>query len=350
MRMTTIGGALVACVLALGACGGDDDSSDADTDEGTEATQSDDDLRQQYVDAIAFAVSNDAEDSDDTDESTDDTATDDTDESDDDTSGTTEPDDADDADDSDDTGDDSSDTTVAGEEAADAADEAAVGDDLDDVFADLSDDDAQCVGEAYVDVIGVDELEAVVTPDEIRESPDNDHDDWGIELTDEQGTEIYRGIVDCSPDAGAAFTAGVAQGVTEGLTEESPDAASAIDQQCLADADPADLEGFMGAALAQGDDFTPNDAQATELVDWIGGCGDLRQLFLTGFASDPSIPAGVPECLGENLDDQFIQDFWRAAFTSAGDTESMEGSPLMTELEGALTQCMGQSTPTTAAG
>jgi len=216
----------------------------------------------------------------------------------------------------------------------------------DDAFVDLDDAEAECAGEAYVDAIGLDELEAKVTPGEISAEPDADHTDWGIEMTDDQGIEVYRALVECAPRATRAVAVGVAQGFTEGFTGESG-ADIDVEVDCLADSDSSELEGFVGAAIAQGDDFTPNEEQGVAVLDWMKDCVDLRQAFVVAIGSDSTMPAGAADCLSDALDDQFIEDFWRLAFTSGGDQATLQDSPLMGELTSAMTGCA--STVTTAA-
>jgi hypothetical protein len=277
-----VSSACVVLVLVLGACGDDDDGASgeetSDTQEG-----GDDDLRSEYVEAIATAV----------------------------------------------TGEDSP-------------------------FADLGDADAECIGAAYVDTIGVDELEAKVTPEQIRDEPESDHEDWGITMTDEQGTEIYRALLDCSPDAEQAIAAGIAEGFTQGFTEEAGDAFD-VDEECLVEVEPASLEGFMGAAIAQGDDFVPNEAQGAALLEWFGECVDLRGAFMAAFTSDPSLPEGTAECLDESVDDRMVDEFWQLAFTSGGDQTVFQTSPVVAELSGILNTCAGgapaaETTTTAPAG
>lgn len=215
-------------------------------------------------------------------------------------------------------------------------------------FAELTDDDADCIGEAYVDTIGLDELEAKVTPEQIEEDPEADHADWGIEMTDAQGTEIYRSLIDCSPDAEEAIASGIAEGFTQGFSEEAGDEFD-VDEDCLSEADPAGLEGFMGAAIAQGDDFVPNEDQGAALLGWFGECVDLRGAFMAAFTSDPSLPEGTAECLDENVEDQLVEDFWTLAFTSGGDQAVFQSSPIVTELSGILNSCATGATPSTTA-
>jgi hypothetical protein len=215
-------------------------------------------------------------------------------------------------------------------------------------FGDLSDEDARCVGAAYVDTIGVDELAAKATPAEIEAQPSADHTDWGIELTDEQGLEVYRGIVDCAPESEQAIADGVAQGFTEGFTGEAGNVD--IDEECLADKDPADIEGFIGGAIAQGDAYVPDAEQGAALLDWFGDCIDLRGAFVAVIGSDPSVPEGVPECLSEGVDDQFIHDFWELAFTAGGDQAALQDSPLTAELQSVMSGCAQSLTTTTAPG
>ncbi|HEY8544446.1 MAG TPA: hypothetical protein VIL36_05350 [Acidimicrobiales bacterium] len=210
-------------------------------------------------------------------------------------------------------------------------------------FADLADSEAECLGAAYVDAIGVDELEAKVTPQEIRDQPESDHRDWGITITDEQGTDIYRALIDCSPAAEEAIVTGLASGFTEGFTGEMGDDAFEVDEACLADADAADLDGFMGAAIAQGDDFVPSGEQGQALLDWFGECADLRGAFLSVFTAEAGLPEGTVDCVDAAVDDRMVDEFWQLAFTSGGDDSTVESSPVIQELTGIVNGCVAET-------
>ena len=50
----------------------------------------------------------------------------------------------------------------------------------------------RCAAEAYVDVIGMEPLRRAVSPDEIRESPEKNLVDFGVEIDEEQARSIYE--------------------------------------------------------------------------------------------------------------------------------------------------------------
>lgn len=63
--------------------------------------------------------------------------------------------------------------------------------------SDLSESEARCLAETTVDVVGVDALEEVATPEEIRDNPDRSLTDHGIEIDSGQGSDFFDGMVGC---------------------------------------------------------------------------------------------------------------------------------------------------------
>ena len=62
----------------------------------------------------------------------------------------------------------------------------------------FSADEAQCAAEVFVDVVGVDQLEAVGAYEKIQQNPDGNFSDYGISTLDEaQGAELYSGLNSC---------------------------------------------------------------------------------------------------------------------------------------------------------
>lgn len=103
----------------------------------------------------------------------------------------------------DDSDDSSSDTTAAADD--NNADDSGDSHDRDDYVAILSAagsgfsaDEAQCAAEVFVDVVGVDQLEAVGAYEKIQQNPDGNFSDYGISTLDEaQGAELYSGVNGC---------------------------------------------------------------------------------------------------------------------------------------------------------
>jgi hypothetical protein len=174
---------------------------------------------------------------------------------------------------------------------------------------------AACYGEAFVETVGVDELAAKVTPEEIRADPDAEASDWGVDVDQDQGVEIFRQSVDCHPP----LLGEIGQGISESLNEGN-DTPIAVDVDCLAEADPADIEDFMGAGIASdNEDIDPTPEQAASIVDWIGACADLRGAIVGSLASDPTFPEGAAECIGEGIDDDMLRDLMILAITATND-------------------------------
>ena len=106
----------------------------------------------------------------------------------------------------DDSDDSSSDTTAADDNSTDdTASDSGDSHDRGDYVAILSAagsgfsaDEAQCAAEVFVDVVGVDQLEAVGAYEKIQQNPDGNFSDYGISTLDEaQGAELYSGLNSC---------------------------------------------------------------------------------------------------------------------------------------------------------
>lgn len=61
-----------------------------------------------------------------------------------------------------------------------------------------TDDENRCLAEAFVDVVGVDQLVEEVTPEEIRDNPDTPPAEHGIEIDAEQGARFVELLGECT--------------------------------------------------------------------------------------------------------------------------------------------------------
>jgi len=193
---------------------------------------------------------------------------------------------------------------------------------------------ADCYAESFVDEVGVDELKGKVTPDEIREKPENDHTDWGIEVSEDQGRAIFRGILDCDPDMMREFGEAMAESMNEG-----GDFDQAVDPDCFADTDPDDIEDFMAAGFANGDELKPTEEQARSMIDWLDQCIDFKKAIIASIAADDSIPDSAARCLNEKIDEDTLKDFMVAGVV-AGDDADIENTPEGKAFTEVITTCM----------
>lgn len=186
-------------------------------------------------------------------------------------------------------------------------------DDPDDTMK-MSDASAQCFGAAFVDVLGVDELESKVSPEEIAANPNDDPSEWGLEVSQDQGVEIFRSLVECQPTVLEEFGRTMSESMNQGS-----DTPIDVDVDCLAEVDVADIEDFMGAAIAaDSDDIDPTADQAAAIIDWLLPCADLRGAIIAGIAADPSFPEGAAECIDEGVTDDMLRELLIIGFTSQG--------------------------------
>jgi hypothetical protein len=204
----------------------------------------------------------------------------------------------------------------------------------------LTGESATCFGEAYVDVIGVEALRAKVTPEEIRADPDKDHTDWGLDLTNDQGVDLFRRIVDCTPRAMEEIAADLADEL-----DSDPSFPLDPDVDCLAAVDPALIEGFMGATIAAGDsnDIDVTEEQVGGVYDWLDECVDLRGAMLDGIVDEGGLSAEDRACLEEGIDDAVVRDLFvlgfLAEFEGTTSDEVFENSPAGKELVKTMMRC-----------
>jgi hypothetical protein len=88
-------------------------------------------------------------------------------------------------------------------------------------------EDQRCVAEAFVDSVGVEQLDEHVTPDEIRESPDTPPAEFGIEPTDGQAVQFMEKLQGCGDIRGLVLDA-IGQGV-------GPDIQACLDENLTDD-------------------------------------------------------------------------------------------------------------------
>jgi hypothetical protein len=128
--------------------------------------------------------------------------------------------------------------------------------------SELTDEENECFARAFVDAVGVDELQGAVTPDEIREDPQRSPEEFGITLDDDQADAFWEDVNECM-DVRAAFVEGLTEG--EDMSQETVD--------CLEDAIDDDLlKRVLVTSLMQGDDALQEDQEL--MGDLIGVLGD----------------------------------------------------------------------------
>jgi hypothetical protein len=86
------------------------------------------------------------------------------------------------------------------------------------------------------------------------------------------------------------------------------------------------------------DDLSEEDAR--RVLDSMGRCFDLRELFLAGLAEDEDIPAEAQACLEEQLDDDFVDRVMLTLLTE-GEEALSEDSAMASEMIAMFTECQG---------
>lgn len=85
-----------------------------------------------------------------------------------------------------------------------------------------TEEENRCLAEAFVDVVGVDQLVEEVTPEEIRDSPETPPAEHGIEIDAEQGSRFVELLAECTDVRGLMLDSIAA--------DSGPDVAECFDQ------------------------------------------------------------------------------------------------------------------------
>lgn len=86
--------------------------------------------------------------------------------------------------------------------------------------SELTDEENECFARAFVDAVGVNQLQDAVSPDEIRDNPQSSPEELGITLDGDQADAFWDDVNDCM-DVRAAFVEGLTAG--ENLSDETVD-------------------------------------------------------------------------------------------------------------------------------
>ncbi|HEY3140646.1 MAG TPA: hypothetical protein VGJ86_05935 [Acidimicrobiales bacterium] len=88
--------------------------------------------------------------------------------------------------------------------------------------SDMSDDQTNCIVEAYIDTIGLERLQAVVSPEDLANNPNPSPVDLGIELTAEDGEVFYDHLSGCID---------IRETFLNGMTAENPELSACLDRE-----------------------------------------------------------------------------------------------------------------------
>lgn len=148
------------------------------------------------------------------------------------------------------------------------ADAIAVSAQQDDAEFSPTDDEARCIGDAYVDVLGVGRFEeAGVTPEDIRSGTDPLQNSGELGVGEAEAGDLFDGVNECTD---------VRELILQGLSQDSPLPPEA--QACLADAIDDDLVRrlFVARVTQSSQQVQGNEQLTRELITAISGCsGEL---------------------------------------------------------------------------
>lgn len=129
--------------------------------------------------------------------------------------------------------------------------------------SDLTDEENECFARAFVDAVGVEELQGAVSPDEIRANPETTPQEFGITLDGDQADAFWEDVNECM-DVRAAFVEGMTEG--EDVSEEAVN--------CLEDAIDDDLlKRIFVTSLMEGEQALDQDEELTsDLMSVLSEC------------------------------------------------------------------------------
>ena len=127
----------------------------------------------------------------------------------------------------------------------------------------LTDEENECFARAFVDAVGVEELQGAVSPEEIRANPESTPQEFGITLDDDQADAFWNDVNECM-DVRAAFVEGITEG--ENMSEETVN--------CLEDAIDDDLlKRVLVTSLMEGDEALDEDEELmSDLIGALSEC------------------------------------------------------------------------------
>jgi hypothetical protein len=129
--------------------------------------------------------------------------------------------------------------------------------------SELTDEENECFARAFVDAVGVEQLQGAVTPDEIREDPESSPSEFGLTLDDDEADAFWEDVNECM-DVRAAFVEGLTEG--EDMSQETV--------YCLEDAIDDDLlKRVLVTSLMEGEDALQQDQELmSDLIGVLGDC------------------------------------------------------------------------------
>ena len=129
--------------------------------------------------------------------------------------------------------------------------------------SELTDEENECFARAFVDAVGVEQLQGAVSPDEIRANPETTPQEFGITIDDDQADAFWNDVNECM-DVRAAFVEGMTEG--EDVSEETVN--------CLEDAIDDDLlKRVMVTSLMEGDEALDQDEELmSDLIGVLSEC------------------------------------------------------------------------------
>jgi hypothetical protein len=126
--------------------------------------------------------------------------------------------------------------------------------------------DNECFAEAFVDIVGVDALAAVVTPDEIRQNPDTPITELGIEISEDDGNALYDQASEC-----ADMTLFVAAALVAGQGLE-PETEACVEGELNEDLNEDLVRRVFAATITEDADSTVRASLEAELAAVMAPC------------------------------------------------------------------------------
>lgn len=215
-------------------------------------------------------------------------------------------------------GGESDETTVASALAADLRSEGAFA-------ADISEDEARCVGDALVAELGVDAARTVGRGDD-QPAQTDDSDEASFELStlaDDEISAIGEAMEACVDDLDTIVVDLVATGILDAPDDDFP--VDEAEARCVGVAVASEIpfSRLLAIGLSSDDLGDLTTAEAETFGSSFSGCVDVRAILLDQVASSGAEP-DVVACLDAQITDDAIEMLFVDTF--AGDTASAEGA------------------------
>ena len=201
-----------------------------------------------------------------------------------------------------------------------------------------NDEEATCLGEAVVNVVGVDELERATTPEKIEDAPEADFEELGIEVDADQADEIAGETLECIP--------GVEQ-VERSFTADSDVKVDDDVRDCIEEAYDEDVfRKLLAVSFESGNDAVQDQKEFADFFRAVSGCieseaGDsfVIQAIAEDLAEQYGISTDQALCLSRAVVKDFGEEELQTAVAEGKGLTAAQQQQLEESLRASMPSC-----------